>query len=477
MRNKIFKATLWSLFSEIIAKVIGPIGFLVLTKILSPKDFGVVAVATTILGFVNIISDLGIGKVLIQEKGDDEYLLKINNIGFLINSALGVLLCLLMIVFSTELALFFGNTESSMVIKVMAAQVLFNSLSTVQISNKKKSLNFKFLFYLRLITVGTPLLVSIPIAFAGGGYWAIVWGQVLGSFLSTLALWVNSKWKPKFQIDFDLLKQILSKSSWNSLDQIFVWLPLGVDTFLISRYMTSGDLGIYSTSRTLFSTAISLSLGAIMPVIFSVYSEISTDESRLKKTILSSQKIIFFISSFMGVGVYVFRELIEQIFFNSKWVGISDVFGILFLLMGFEYFSGAVDEGLRSKGFFKITAISTTVLSLVSIPVLFISIKYGIIVYVVVRVLLLYLTDPIIYYFSKKILGVSFFDCFINTKNIILCSLSAVFFDFLISRLELSALMLNLAKAIVYGIPLFVFLYLEKDEIVKYKKMFGKEKV
>lgn len=475
MRNKIFTATLWSLFSEIIAKVIGPIGFLILTRILSPKDFGVVAVATTILGFVYVVSDLGIGKVLIQEKGDDEYLLKINNVGFWINAVLGSLLCFLMILFSSELAVFFGNPESSIVIKVMAIQVLFNSLSTVQISKKKKSLDFKFLFYLRLITVGIPLLISIPIAFLGGGYWAIVWGQLVGTFLSTLALWINSKWKPVFEIDIDVLKQIIAKSVWNSVDQIFVWLPLGADTYLISRYMSPNELGIYSTSKTLFSTAISLSLGAILPVMFSVYSKIIADDLRLKKTILSYQKIIFFVSSFMGIGIYIYRKLIEQILFNDKWVGISNVFGIIFLLTGFEYFSTALAEGLRAKGFFRLVAINTSVVSLVSIPILFFFVEYGLIVYVSVRVLLLYLNDPLIYYFSKQKLGVSFIDCIMNTRYIILCGFSVLFLDFVISKLGLSVILLNTSKVLVYGFPLGILLYLERNEIFKYRKMFKKD--
>lgn len=475
MRNKIFTATLWSLFSEIIAKVIGPLGFLVLTRILSPKDFGVVAVATTILGFVFIISDLGIGKVLIQEKGNDEYLLKINNIGFWINTALGSLLCILMMIFSSELAFFFGNLESSMVIRVMAIQVLFNSLSSVQISNKKKSLDFKFLFNLRLITVGTPFLISIPIAFAGGGYWAIVWGQVAGTFLSALALWINSKWKPSFRFNLGMCKHIFAKSIWNSLDQIFVWLPLGVDTYLISKYMSSSELGIYSTSRTLFSTAISLSLGAIMPVMFSVYSKLNTNDLLLKKTILSSQKSIFFISCFIGTGVYIFRELIEQILFNDKWIGISGIFGIIFLLTGFEYFSSALVEGLRSKGFFRITAINTIVVSLISIPVLFFSVEFGLIAYASTRVLLLYLNDPLIYYFSKQKLGISFIDCIINTRYIFLCVFLALFMDFLISQLVLTVIWLNILKLFIYSFPLVGLFYLERDEFSKYKKMFLKK--
>jgi PST family polysaccharide transporter len=72
----------------------------------------------------------------------------------------------------------------------MSFQVIFYSLSTVQISIKKKNLDFKFLFYFRILTVSIPLLISVPLAFVGNGYWAIVIGQILVSAASTLTFWI-----------------------------------------------------------------------------------------------------------------------------------------------------------------------------------------------------------------------------------------------------------------------------------------------
>lgn len=476
MNNKILSSSMWSIASELISKVIGPIGFIILTKVLSPSDFGIVAIASTILGFVYLVSDLGIGKVIIQETGDKCHLDEIYNGSFWINTLMGIMLSSMMFLFSENLALIFGNVESSSVIKVMAIQAFLYSISALQLADRKKKFDFKFLFYLRLITVATPLFISLPFAFAGWGYWAIVWGQILGAALSTLFLWLKSEWKPSFRFSFLRLKDLLTKSGWNSIEQFFIWVPIALDTYFISKNLSFKELGMYSTSKTLFSTAISLTLGAIMPVLYSHFSNIKFDEIRFKTAILFSQKLIFFLSSFLGLVVFIYSNLIEKIIFNSEWLGISNVFGIMFLILGFEYFFGALVEGLRSKGYFRITALNSTVVTFISIPILFYSIGFGLVVYVIVRSMLLLLIAPTIFYFSKKYIGISFYECLLNCKYILFCILFVLISSFIVNFIfDTLSVLRYFINAVIFGFSFFIMYYFEKEEVIKIKKMFTKK--
>jgi len=462
-KGKIISASWYSILSELVAKVVGPIGFLILTRLLSPNDFGIVAIATTILNFIYLLSDLGVGNVIIQERGTPQFLSKINNVGFWFSGLLGLILSLFIILFSVSLAKFFKEPKSSLVISVMAIQIVFYSLSTVQNALQKRALNFKFLFYLRLITVVVPLIISIPLAFNGFGYWAMVWGQVLGSFLTTSVLWYNSKWKPSFTFDYSILKKILSKSIWSTVEQISLWVPIVLDTYLISNYLSSRELGMYSTSKTLFTSAVMLSLGAILPVLFSTYSAINDDEFYYRKIVLLSQKIVFGIAAFMGTGIFIFSELIEKIIFTSNWSGISEIFGIIFLIMGLAYFNSVIVEGLRAKGYFRVVAINTAICILVETPLLFLSIKYGIIVYVIVRSMLLYLLYPGVFVYSKKFIKISFLDCIKNSKYAILSFLGILSSYYFIIKLNLDFVSTNIIMFIIYGLVCLTYLFFEKE--------------
>ena len=129
--KNIAKASFWSFLSEIVAKTIGPLLFLVMTLLLSPKDFGLVAVATVILGLLMVISDMGMSKVIIQESGDEEYLDHLNNVAFWFNVVLGLLVFLLLFLFSTPIANLYGEPKASSILQIMSLQVIFFSLSSI----------------------------------------------------------------------------------------------------------------------------------------------------------------------------------------------------------------------------------------------------------------------------------------------------------------------------------------------------------
>ena len=424
MNRSIISASFWSILSELIAKVISPISFLILTRLLSPNDFGIVAVASTILNFIYIINDLGIAKVLIQYPEEDVEITKIYNVGFWFNIFFGFLLFVSLIIFSHDLAIFFGEKKSKDVIIAMSFQVIFYSLSTVQIAIKKKNLDFKFLFYIRILTVSIPLLISVPLAFVGYGYWAIVIGQILASAASTLTFWIITDWKPTFYFNLKLLNKIISKSIFSSIEQLSIWILVGLDTYLISNKLGSYYLGIYTTSKTLFNTAITLTLGAIIPVLYSSFSKISKNILLLKRNLLFAQKIIFSLAVFMGLFVFTFKISIENILFNDKWSGINEIFGLMFLILSLEFFSTPLVEAIRSKGLFKILALNNIFFVLISIPFLFISINYGLKTYVIIRCILLFTAYPIIYIYSKKYLNISFVETIKNVKTEIYIFLS-----------------------------------------------------
>lgn len=213
-----------------------------------------------------------------------------------------------------------------------------------------------------------------------------------------------------------------------------------------------------------------------MPVLYSHFSNIKFDEIRFKTTVLFSQKVIFFLSSFLGLVVFVYSNLIEKIIFNNEWFGISNVFGIMFLILGFEYFFAALVEGLRSKGHFRITALNYIVVTLISIPILFYSIEFGLVVYVIVRSALLFLIAPTIFYFSKKLIGISFYDCLLNCKYILFSILFVLISSFIVNFIfDTLSVLRYFINAVIFGFSFFIMYYFEKEEVIKIKKMFTKK--
>lgn len=464
--DKTVKGTFWAYGAEVIAKVITPLSFIILTRVISPEEYGIVAVATTVLTFVNIISDLGTSQVIIQTpEADPEKFNKICNVGFWINVIFGGLLFLLIEIFSEQIADYYHQPDSKLVIQIMSIQIVLICLSSIQNSIKKKNLDFKYLFYLRLITIFTPLVVAIPIAFAGGGLWAIVCSSLVGTLLQTFFLWKNNIWKPSFSFSFDGFRYLLSKSIWNTFNQIFIWIPVGLDALLIGKYMNATDLGLYTTSRNLFTSCSGLIIAPIVPVVFSALSK-EDNNSEFLRISYYSQKILFSVSVFFVLFVFLFADNITAILFNTEWSGITPIIQIVFVVLGYEYFGAIITETLRAKGLFKQMSVVYFCSLFFIVPSLFLCAGHASISwYTLIRTLTLAIPMLGMFMIASK-LKIYFFRCVKNNIVIIISSILLLCAAYLLKDFNLSDLQNVAVKLLLYVLFVSIFVIFNR-ELVK----------
>lgn len=463
LSDKTIYGVAWTIAGEAIVKCISPFSFLILTRILSPTDFGVVAIATTVLSLIYIISDLGTSKVLVQLKCSDEDLNKYCDSSFWFNVIIGIILYVVILLFSESIAKYNNQPLATPIVRAMAIQVVFYSLSTVQTALMNRNMNYKSLFYIRLVTVGVPAILSIPIALLGGGVKAIVIGNVGGAFFSLIALWYYSNWKPSFHFKISFLKAILLKSLWSSFQQIAIWIPIAFDTYLLSNFLSAHDLGIYTTSRTLFISVSALIMSPILPVFFSALSKVD-DDMKFRHITLVAQRTLFSIAVIVSLFVFIYSELLCNIIFTSKWDGISEIVRIIFVLMGFETFYSVIIEALRSKGMFKELAVNNMICTLLSLVLLYYAAQFGLWEYTLIRCLSLYICYYGVFYYSRTRLNISILDCLINNKMMILLGLEIFLADFLLDKLPIEVY--YSIMTIIFLTMIVLFYFKEKKTIL-----------
>ena len=145
--RKVANATKWSSFTEILSKLISPITTMVLTRLLTPDAFGVVATLTMIISFTQIFSDAGFQKYLIQyefKNDSDKY--KTTNVAFLSNLILSLILWFLIICYRDPLAKIVGNPGLGTAIAVACVSIPLAAFSSIQIALYKRNLDFKTLY-------------------------------------------------------------------------------------------------------------------------------------------------------------------------------------------------------------------------------------------------------------------------------------------------------------------------------------------
>jgi len=338
----------WSFLSELAAKAIQPVVFIVLARLLTPEDFGVMTAAMMVIAFSQIFWEAGMGKALIQRQ---THVAEAANVAFMINIGLGVLIAGLLYLFAQPIAhTFFQDERVTAVLQVMTLQVLLGALGSVQTALLQKEMGFKKLFWVRFATVSLPGLASIPLAWNGWGYWALVAGTLAGQFAQVITLWRMSLWRPGFTRDSMVTNEIVRFGGWVGISGLLTWFYVWVDALIVGMFLGSHDLGLYRTGSQFSIMVFALIFGPFAPVLYSQLSKIGKDQDRMRVVVQSYIKVITTISIPIAFMIMAINDYIESYVFGESWVGIGHVLGIMALVHGISYMTSMNTEAYRASG-------------------------------------------------------------------------------------------------------------------------------
>ena len=198
LNEKATQSVKWSLLTEVLVKLISPITQLVLARILAPEAFGVVATVTMVTSFADMLSDSGFQNYLVQHDFDDvEKLRKSANVAFWTNLFISLFLWLLIGLFQDQLACLVGNPGLGPVLVIASLSLPLTAFASIQLALYRRSFDFKTLMPIRTIVALVPLVLTVPLALFGWGYWSLIIGTIVGNLVNAIALTMMSSWKPQ----------------------------------------------------------------------------------------------------------------------------------------------------------------------------------------------------------------------------------------------------------------------------------------
>lgn len=379
LHGKINTAIKWSSITELLVKIISPITNMVLARLLAPEAFGVVATVTMIVSFVEMFTDAGFQKYLIQREFNNEKEKFQNaNVAFWTNFALSIFLWGIIILFNDKIATLVGNPGLGFVIILASVQLPITAFSSIQMALYKRDFDYKTLFLVRVISATIPFIVSIPLAMLGFSYWGVIIGNICMQLSNAIIMTLKSKWKPKLFYSFRLLKKMFSFSFWTLLESISIWLTIWVDTFIIGSYLNQHYVGVFKTSTSMVNTLMNLIVASIIPILFSALSRLQNDEEQFNRLFYNAQRILSMLIFPLGVGVYLYSDLATNLLLGSKWKEASEVIGLWSLSSALMIVFGNVSsEVYRAKGRPRLSFVAQLLHLIVLIPTLIMSVKYG----------------------------------------------------------------------------------------------------
>lgn len=379
LNRKIVNATKWSSITEVMAKLVAPISSMVLARLLTPEAFGVVATLNMVISFAELFTDAGFQRYLIQrEFKDDVEKDESINVAFWSNLVMSFVLWGIIAVFCEPLAAFVGNPGLGHVLVVACVSIPLAAFSSIQMALFKRSFDFKTLFWRRLAVILVPLCVTIPLAFLLRSYWALVIGTIVTNLVNAILLTVKSNWRPRWFYSYARLKEMFSFCSWTIVDSLLVWATSYVDIFFIGKALNSYYLGVYKTSISTVGHFTSLITASVLPVIMPAISRLQDNLPEMRKILLRFQKYTAILLLPIGVGIFMFQDLITAVLLGNQWTEAAPFIGLWGLMeavtVPFARFCSTVYPSIGKP---RVSVIVQLLHLVVLIPAVIISGHYG----------------------------------------------------------------------------------------------------
>ena len=302
LRDKSLSAFLWVLVDKLGGSTANFLVTLVLARLLSPSDFGLVAMVLVFFEISSSFVQSGLGFALVREKTITEI---DKSTGFIFNLVTALFFYAVLFVTAPAIAVFFGQDALTDIVRVMGLNLIVGAFALVQNAELTQKIDFKTLTKIRLSAVLVSGACAIALAFAGFGVWSLVARIGLMELMSALLLWVLNPWKPLLQFSRGSFRKLFGFGSKILAEAVIDKAFRHLLQVIIGKYYSAATLGFFAQANTFCNMAAGNFLQTIQKVGYPVLARLQDDPVKLKdgyrRIITMSSWVIVPVMVLMGV--------------------------------------------------------------------------------------------------------------------------------------------------------------------------------
>lgn len=322
------------------------ISSIIMARILSPSDYGTVAMLAIFISLSGTLVDSGFGGSLIYY---NDVTKKDFSTVFWINISMSIGLYLLLLLFSDQIASFYETPILSPLTKVLALTIVFNSLGQVQYSMLYKNLQFKRISIINISTYVISALVAIFLAYLGFGVWALITQQVLSSLLRTVILMFINRFIPSLYFSNQLLRKHWNYGSGLFFSNVLKIVYDNIYVQLIGKFTSIDNSGYYNQAKRLKDIPAELFSRTFTTTLFPIFSRIRDDNEFVLRFRLINRLFafcfcpFFFLISLLSTNIVLFL-------LGDKWLASAWIFQIISIGAIFYILETVNRNALKAKG-------------------------------------------------------------------------------------------------------------------------------
>ncbi len=467
LKNKTVSNLIWRFAERSGAQGISFIISIVLARILSPNEYGVIALVTVFLSIFQVFVDSGMGNALIQKKDADD--LDFSTI-FFFNIFMCVLVYVITFFGAPFIARYYENDILTPVVRVLGITILISGVKNVQQAYVSKKMIFKKFFYSTLAGTLLAGVVGIVLAYLGYGVWALVAQNLVNTAVDTLFLWVTVKWRPHWKFSFSRLKTMYS-FGWKLLvSSLLNTVYNDIRQLIIGKVYTASDLAYYNRGKTLPHYIVNNINASINSVLLPVMAGAQDNEDRLKKMTRRSIMTSSFIMWPIMFGLMAVGETLIRVLLTDKWIPSLPFLYIFCFVYGMQPIHTANLNAIKAQGRSDIFLRMEIIKKIVGIVIILVSMNFGVLAIGLGSVVYTIFASVVNAFPNKKLLNYSYFE---QVKDIAPAFLLALAMAVIVHLVPLKMLpdILLLIVQIILGVAIYVggalLLKLESGDFVR----------
>lgn len=305
---------------QLLMRFVDIISLVVMARLLTPADFGLVALAASVLAIVRATTELNVSDALVQRKEIDP---RDVDTAFTLNALRALLVALVIAATAWPMAAFYDDSRLTDILLVLSLVPLLGGFSSPALVHYLHRLEYGPGARMQLVGRVAGFVVAITMAYATHSYWALIVSQLVTPLVSTAYSYVLAPYRPRWRLQG--ARSMLNFAGWTTASRFISTLNLQSDRFLIGHILGKPQLGQYTVGSDMASMVTYAFAGPIMQTMFGGFARLAGDPERMRAAYLKAQQMLVIVLLPFGFGLAATADHVVPLVLGPNWDSVVTV--------------------------------------------------------------------------------------------------------------------------------------------------------
>jgi O-antigen/teichoic acid export membrane protein len=402
LKRRAFGGAALTVSGRLFRAVQGIAALAILSRYLSPAEFGLISMVTFVSGIAQLFTDFGTRVALVQRR--DVTRLEEDSV-FWWNVGIGSLLTAAVIILSPQIAQLMGEARMQTPLIWIAPIFVIGSLQGVPLSVLERRLAFGKITSAEVGAALAGSLVAVGMVLLGYKLEALIAQQLAGPIASALIITLSARWRPKLQFSYSAMKPLLSYGSYVTAAGVVQVLASRSDRPIVGGRLSPTDLGFSQMTEQIVFSPLRITVQMVRKVMFPIMATIQNDDARMRRGYIAMQHGLMTVMAPIAFGLWAVAEPTVAILLGKGWEMVAVLMGYLTIRSLFNTFNDLNSVIFSAKGWAKFQFKWSLFSATIGIITLLSTVDYGIEAVVAGRLVVAILLTPLNSYFALKLIA------------------------------------------------------------------------